>query len=406
MKNQYANYKDKYGVLEEVEKNLNESEKKILEDFIKLCSLTAKGDKLVKIKRQLLQFKDITETPINEQTKETIIHFISVVNNSKKSEHTKNEVKSYIKKFLKWNYKKDVDIMETLDLIKRKTIETNLTESDLLTEEEITLMLRNADSFKEKAYVYTLYESGLRPQELLNLQWKDVIFEEDVATIKVYSGKTGKYRETYVKNSKEYLWNWKQNYCFNDLQPTDYIFPSAKLSFMGNKRIFQPDRNKPMTSSGGIKILRRLAERSGIKKRIWNYLNRHTRATRLYEQLPTPIVEKLLGHKDQYRTYAHISNRSARNEIMEKVLGIKELPRSERETMQSEIKELKEKINAFEDIKRELPKIQKQLPEMVEFIKQLKKFNIVELIKFANNENINDLNLDESIKMLEQNSKI
>ena len=92
-----------------------------------------------------------------------------------------------------------------------------------------------------------------------------------------------------------------------------------------------------MTTSGLNKMLRKMAKASGIGKDVWNYLLRHTRATRLYEELPQQIVEKLMGHKNMAGVYAHISSKKAREEMLSKIYKIEELSPEEKD----EIKNLK-----------------------------------------------------------------
>jgi len=161
-----------------------------------------------------------------------------------------------------------------------------------------------------------------------------------IAEITIYSKKTGKSR-TFPLNEEasRILHEWKQNYSFPDRKDTDCIFPSQKYG-----------RDTPMTSAGANKILRKMALKAGIKKDVWMYLFRHTRATRLYEELPTPIVEKLLGHKDMYNTYAHISGKKAREELLKKVYHINEMLPEERADLKKEMERMQKQIEYLQKI--------------------------------------------------------
>jgi len=172
-------------------------------------------------------------------------------------------------------------------------------------------MLRCAQNYKEKAYLFLSFETGARPQELLNLKWRDVKFEKEYADINLFSNKTKSSRNFPVRKAKEHLWNWKQNYSFPDLNSNDYVFPSRK-------------RDKILTTPGINKMLRRIATASGLNKDVWSYLFRHSRATRLYEELPQQIVEKLMGHKNMAGIYAHISSKKAREEMLSKIYKIED----------------------------------------------------------------------------------
>jgi radical SAM superfamily enzyme YgiQ (UPF0313 family) len=89
------------------------------------------------------------------------------------------------------------------------------------------------------------------------------------------------------------------------------------------------------------KILKRISKKAGIERKVWNYLFRHTRATRLYEELPTTIVEKLMGHTNMAKIYAHISSKKAREEMLNKIYKIEGLPVETREKLEKEIENLK-----------------------------------------------------------------
>lgn len=99
MKNDYPYYK--LGEIQEVEKFLNRKEKDTLANFLKKCSITAGEKKVEKIKRLILQLRDVTEKPLTELNKEDVDSFLVVLSKSKKSYWTKDELKVYIKQFLK-----------------------------------------------------------------------------------------------------------------------------------------------------------------------------------------------------------------------------------------------------------------------------------------------------------------
>lgn len=325
------------GEVQEIEKKLSAKNKKIINDFIQYCGITAGESKLEKIKRIIIQFWDITEIDLDKQTKETLIDFLVILNKSKRSAHTKKEFKVYLKKFIKWFYK-DLDLVE---LIKPESIRNlnpeKYDENKLVTEKDIEKMFRFAENFKEKAFLFLIFESGARPQELLNLKWKDIKFEEDYADITLYSGKTNQSRIFPVNKAKEFLWEWKQNYSFPDVKSEDFVFVSRW-------------RERHMTTAGLNKILRRLSEKAGIEKDIWNYLFRHSRATKLYEELPTPTVEKLMGHSNMYKVYAHISNKKAREQMLNRIYNIKKLTPEDKE----EIKKIKGDVDFIYTLMKEL----------------------------------------------------
>lgn len=344
MKSDYPRYRQ--GELNEIEKKIKGKDKEALEGFLKKCSITASEKKVEKIKKLLVQFFDVTQLSLTKQTKESVDSFLVVLNKCDKSYWTKDELKVYIKQFLKWYYK-DLEMVENFKASGKKQLNPKITENNLLTEEEIEKMLRHAESFKESAYVLVAFQTGARPQELIEMKWKDVKFEDKYADLTLYSSKTKKARTfPVVEKTMKALWDWKEHFSYSDVKPQDYVFPSRW-------------RNKPMTTAGINKMLRRMAKKAGLQKDVWGYLFRHSKATRLYEELPQQIVEKLMGHKNMAGIYAHISSKKAREELLSKVYKIEELTTQDKK----EIKELKKEI---EKLKKENFKWRKEIFQHVE----------------------------------------
>lgn len=335
MKEEYPNYK--LGEIQAVYKLLNKKEKETLADFLKKCSITAGEKKVEKIKRLILQLRDVIQKPLTELTKNDVDSYLVILSQSKKSCWTKDELKVYIKQFLLWYYK-DFTLVENFRAEGKKGLNPQkITENNLISEEEVEMMLRYAESFKEKCYLLLSFQTGARPQELLELRWKDCKFEDKYADITLYSGKTKQSRTfPVVDKTMNALWEWKQHYSFPNVKSQDYVFPSRW-------------RNKSLTTAGANKILRRMATASGLDKDVWNYLFRHSRATKLYEELPQQIVEKLMGHKNMAGIYAHISSKKAREEMLNKIYKIKELTPNHKK----EVEELKEQINQLKQFSQE-----------------------------------------------------
>jgi integrase len=332
MRKEYPHYK--HGELDRAEKKLVPKDKETLKLFLEKCSITAGEKKVKHIKKLLIQLADVTRLPLTEQTKESINSFLALLSQSNKSYWTKDEIRVYVKQFLLWYYK-DLEMVENIKPESKKGLNPQkITENNLLTEKDVEQMVRFADSYKDKAYLLLAFQTGARPQELLGLRWKDIVFTEKYADVTLYSGKTGQSRAfPIVKETMKALWEWKEHYAYADVSPKDYVFVSRW-------------RDRPMTTAGLNKMLRKMAKASGIGKDVWTYLIRHTRATRLYEELPQQIVEKLMGHKNMAGVYAHISSKKAREEMLNKIYNIEELTQEDKE----EIKKLKEIILTFADI--------------------------------------------------------
>ena len=333
MKNEYPKYK--LGDLDRLIKRLPKVDKEAWNGFLKKSSITASEKKVKKISKLLIQLYDVTELPLTKQNKESIDSFLIVLNKCEKSFWTKDEIKIYVKQFLMFHYK-DLEMVENFKASGKKGLNpTKITENNLVTDEEVEKMLRQATNFKESAYLLLAFQTGARPQELLCLKWKDITFEDKYADVSLFSNKTQRARTfPVVEKTMKALWDWKEHYEHPNINQNDYVFPSKK-------------REKPFTSAGINKMLRRLAKRAGIKKDVWGYLFRHSKATRLYEELPQQIVEKLMGHKNMAGIYAHISSKKAREELLKKVYHVEELTNQDKKEIadiKKEIAELRKDI--------------------------------------------------------------
>ena len=65
---------------------------------------------------------------------------------------------------------------------------------DLLTEKEILAMIRSCQSSRDRAIIATLYESGVRIQELATLSWSQVTFDECGVVVNIDRKTLGKDR--------------------------------------------------------------------------------------------------------------------------------------------------------------------------------------------------------------------
>jgi len=335
MKIEYPRYKQ--GEIDKIGKKIKGKDKDALENFLKKSSITASEKKVNKIRKLLIQFFDVTQTPLTGQDKEGVDSFLVVLNKCDKSVWTKDEIKVYVKQFLKWYYK-DLDMVENFKASGKKEINPKITENNLITGEEIEKMLRQAESFKEAAYLLVAFQTGARPQELVTMKFSDVKFEDKYADLTLYSSKTKRARTfPVVEKTMKALWDWKQHYSYTDVKPQDYVFPGRY-------------RDKPLTTAGVNKMLRRMATKAGIEKDVWGYLLRHSKATRLYEELPQQICEKLLGHKNMAGVYAHISSKKAREELLKKVYHIEELTSQEKEV----IKDLKKDVKSLQESREDI----------------------------------------------------
>ncbi len=170
---------------------------------------------------------------------------------------------------------------------------------------------------RDKAFVILLYESGARIGELGAMRIRDVAFEQGYARI-MLRGKTGA-RQVIVVASMPYLADWIQHHPLRD-------DPDAPLWV----NLGTVNRLEPMSYPALAKVLKTVAEKAGLKKRVHPHVLRHSRATFLARRLTEAQMSQMFGWKQGSRMpsiYVHLSGR----DLEDALLGIYGLRKPEGE---------------------------------------------------------------------------
>jgi site-specific recombinase XerD len=212
-----------------------------------------------------------------------------------------------IKKFYKWIFNQDIEdedeweIPNNVKFIKiKKPKDAKTVPSDLLTPKEVRLLADISKNLREKALILTLYETGARIGEILNLRIKDVSFDDYGAKLRLI-GKTG-VRHVRIVGSSPAVGQWLNNDHPKRNDKNSYLFCNIR-----------PD-NKAGTQlsyASVRKMLKQLKERSGINKNLRPHLWRHARASELAEHLTDAQRCKYFGWvqgSDMSRIYTHLKD--------------------------------------------------------------------------------------------------
>ena len=255
-----------------------------------------------------LEENNINISPISI-TAESIQQFIY---NAAKSVNARSQsrlisgLRSFFSYLVFEDYRKD----NPLELIESPKIGRKL--PDTLEEEEIDQLIAAIDLSKSegernRAILETLYGCGLRVSELTNLKISDLFFDEGF--IKV-TGKGDKQRFVPIVNStKKYI-----NIYRNEIR----LHLSIQAGY--EDTLFLNRRGKQLTRAMIFTIIKQLAEKIGLKKRISPHTFRHSFATHLLQNnADLRSIQLMLGHESITTTeiYVHL-DKSHLTSVIEK----------------------------------------------------------------------------------------
>ena len=189
--------------------------------------------------------------------------------------------------------------------------QTGFQQPEVMTVEEIDLLIGSIDrgtkeGQRNRAILETLYSCGLRVSELCNLKLSELYFEEGFIKVE---GKGSKQRlvpisPRAIKEIRLYF--------------TDRNLMKIKPGF--EDFVFISNFGKNISRIMVFHIIKELAERIGLKKKISPHTFRHSFATHLLEGgANLRAIQCMLGHESIGTTeiYTHIDRNMLRSEIIE-----------------------------------------------------------------------------------------
>ncbi len=196
--------------------------------------------------------------------------------------------------------------------------------SDLLTPEQVMDMITHARNIRNQAIISTLYEGGFRIGEIGNLQWSQIKFHEEHATIST-DFKTGKQRAIPLYNSLGYLKSWLNQFPGNSSAQGAFVFVARGV--------------EPFTYDGLRKVIQRAADKAGITRKITPHTFRHSRITHLIKEgWKESVIKKMMWgsvESDMFKTYLHLCEDDVADEAAER-MGVRRRGRPTNESKKLE----------------------------------------------------------------------
>jgi len=311
-----------------IERELNKlytEDREKVRDF--LYELVAKGYSFARVNRYMFSICSQARSlgkPYTSVNESDIKAWLLKFQNSDYSDWTKYTVLIQIRKFLRWLGKE-----KEAAWIKPRSPKHNKLPEEILTEEEIKRLAEAAYTTRDKAFILALYDSGLRIGEFLPLKLKHVQFYKYGAELRV-EGKTGQRRVRIIASTIA-LQKWIEEHpAKND--PEAYLW--CKI----------PTPNNPKFKINHLsyffinRLLKDLAEKAGIKKKVNPHAFRHARATFMARHLTEAQMKEYFGWKqssDMAAIYVHLSGRDVDNSIL-KIYGINDAETSQEPVLKLE----------------------------------------------------------------------
>ncbi len=289
--------KDEFQLHKKLFVNYLRTEKSLSENTI--SSYTFDLDKFfsyIENVKLISEIKNITDDSVND--------FFKYINLSGTKLDTKYSGKSIsrnistLKSFFK--YLESEKILEINPVENFETPRSIRSLPEVISIEETDLLLSKPDikeklGLRDKALLETMYASGLRVSETINLEISNIFFDEGFVRVFgkgskeriVPIGRTAvKYVTKYINESRSLLrGKGSENYLF--------------LNFRGMK----------LSRMGILNILRKYCLEAGIKKNVHPHTLRHSFATHLLQGgADIRVIQEMLGHSDISTTqiYTHI----------------------------------------------------------------------------------------------------
>jgi len=161
----------------------------------------------------------------------------------------------------------------------------------VLSQEEVQRMFDVCENLKHKVILAILYSTGLRVSELINLKWSNI--DRSRMIINVIGGKGNKDRQVMLTPS---LIPLLEKYYF-EYKTKNYIFSGQFTEIYSARSVGQ--------------VMKQLANKAKINKRVYTHLMRHNCFTHLVENgIDINLIQKLAGHNNVKTTllYTQISH--------------------------------------------------------------------------------------------------
>lgn len=161
----------------------------------------------------------------------------------------------------------------------------------VLSQSEVQKMFDFCENTKHKTILAILYACGLRVSELINLKWEHI--DRSRMIINILQAKGNKDRQVPLPLI---LLSLLEKY-YREYKPVNYVLNGQSSEQYSERSVGE--------------VIKQLASKAGINKRVYTHLMRHNCFTHLLESgVDISVIQKIAGHSSPKTTqiYTHISH--------------------------------------------------------------------------------------------------
>lgn len=210
-----------------------------------------------------------------------------------------NSYLSPLRRLLKWANERG-----ELPAVKVRLLRLPREMLEVLAEDELAAMERQAGSERNALIVRMLGGAGLRAGELVGIRDRDLVARNKGYYVRVRGKAQGGGKERLVPVHVEVFRRLEK---LARTRPVDY--EGDRVFIQATRRPGRP--RQALTVSGVEQLVRTVAVNAGIKRRVWPHLLRHSFATnRLRAGMDPIVLAQILGHEGLQmiqRVYAHLN---------------------------------------------------------------------------------------------------
>lgn len=240
-------------------------------------------------------FYDIRKLPSEVTPNDIRVWLFAYQEKNGISLRTLEKYREYIGRFFAWC--SDEGYTPTNPAKNLKKIKHEEPQRQALTQIELEYMRRSCKTKRDRAIVEMLYSTGCRVAELVILTKDDI--SEDGKSIHLF-GKGQKHRTSYINAKAEVA---LKEYLEDRTDDSQYLFVSEKAP------------HGQLTTRAVEQAIAKIAQDSGVKKRVTPHVFRHTTATQMLQSGADIVeIQKLLGHESVSTTmiYAECNTEKVR----------------------------------------------------------------------------------------------